>query len=139
MDATDLIKLHEGCRLKPYRCTANKLTIGWGRNLDDNGIDQEEADFMLDSDVIAVEKELGSNLSWFCSLDEVRQAVLTDMCFNLGWPRLSAFKKTLQHIEGGHYELAAIEMLNSKWARQVKNRAARLSEMMQSGKWPEVT
>ena len=35
--------LHEGLRLKPYRCTSNKLTIGVGRNLEDKGISKEEA------------------------------------------------------------------------------------------------
>ncbi|MDY0127369.1 MAG: hypothetical protein RBR69_04500 [Candidatus Cloacimonadaceae bacterium] len=34
---------HEGLRLKPYRCTAGKLTIGIGRNLNDCGITQSEA------------------------------------------------------------------------------------------------
>jgi lysozyme len=42
---------HEGLRLKPYRCTAGKLTIGIGRNLDDRGISQKEAYAMLERDI----------------------------------------------------------------------------------------
>jgi lysozyme len=47
----DLIKTHEGLRLNVYQCTAGKNTIGYGRNLDDNGISKDEADFMLRNDV----------------------------------------------------------------------------------------
>lgn len=45
---------HDGLRLKPYRDTRNKLTIGVGRNLDDVGITREEA-LMLPNNEIAME------------------------------------------------------------------------------------
>ena len=49
------LERHEGLRLKPYRDTVGKLTVGYGRNLEDVGISRDEADFMLDNDIDQVE------------------------------------------------------------------------------------
>ena len=57
------------------------------------------------------------------------------MAFNLGVNGLLGFRKTLALIEAGDYTKASVEMLDSKWARQVKGRATRLSEQMRTGKW----
>lgn len=130
--ATKLIKKHEGLRLTPYRCSSQKLTIGYGRNLQDNGITLEEAETMLQHDVSTAIKEAES-LSFFASLNEPRQAVIVDMVFNLGLPRFGMFKKMIAAIEKQHWHAAADEMLNSRWARQVGKRAKTLSEMMRLG------
>ena len=47
----ELIIFHEGFRNKPYRCSAGKLTIGFGRNLENKGISISEARMMLKSDI----------------------------------------------------------------------------------------
>ncbi len=130
--ATNLIKKHEGLRLKPYRCSSQKITIGYGRNLQDNGITLEEAEAMLQHDVGAAIKEAKS-LPFFESLNEPRQAVIVDMLFNMGLPRFGMFKKMIAAIECEHWHVAANEMLNSRWARQVGKRANTLSEMMRLG------
>jgi len=127
-----LIK-HEGIRLKPYLCTAGKLTVGVGRNLEDNGITYEEAVMMLGNDINRCDKELRENFAWFEGLDWTRQNVLIDMCFNLGINRLKKFRKTLALIEKGDYLTASEEMLNSRWAVQVKGRAKTLSRLMKDG------
>ena len=120
-------------RLKPYRCTAGKLSIGIGRNLDDVGISEDEAHFLLDNDINRVIVALASALPWFVEMDEVRQRVLVDMGFNLGVPGLLKFKNTLAAVERKDYEAAAKGMLASKWARQVKGRAETLARWMRSG------
>ena len=130
--ATKLIKKHEGLRLKPYRCSRQKITIGYGRNLQDNGISQEEADTLLQHDLDSAIQEAES-LPFFASLNEPRQAVIVDMVFNLGLPRFGMFKKMITAIECEHWHVAANEMLNSRWARQVGKRANTLSEMMRLG------
>ena len=56
------------------------------------------------------------------------QEVLVNMMFNLGRNRLGKFKKFIGHLENHHWKLASEEMLDSKWARQVGNRATRLSD-----------
>lgn len=123
---------HEGLRLKPYRCTAGKLTIGVGRNLDDRGITNVEAMVLLNNDILLVVNDLKRNLPWFEAAPETVQIVLADMCFNMGINRLLQFKKTLLHLERKEYVNAALEMLNSNWAVQVGKRAAKLSVMIRS-------
>jgi lysozyme len=130
-----MLELHEGNKRYPYRCTAGKLTIGVGFNLDDVGLYPEEIAFILDNRINLVRKGLESELPWFKDLDEVRQAVLIDMGYNLGVDGLLKFKRTLGSIQRGHYATAAIQMLESKWATQVGDRADRLSDMMETGEW----
>jgi len=126
---------HEGLRLKPYRCTAGKLTIGIGRNLDDRGISQKEAYAMLERDIQDCEQWLIDEIpEIYNKLDEVRQAVLLNMCFNLGIKGLLGFNNTLAFITSGDWERAANSMLVSKWAKQVGCKAIELSELMRKGK-----
>ena len=134
---TRQLRLHEGERLTPYRCTAGKLTIGVGRNLEDRGITREESAYLLANDIAAEERELLRALPWVAQLDEVRQRVLLDMSFNLGIVGLLNFKNTLATIRAGNYGKAAAMMLDSRWARQVGQRAQRLSQMMATGKDPQ--
>ena len=126
---------HEGLRLKPYRCTAGKLTIGIGRNLDDCGITESEAYIMLINDIMNCEKQLQARIpDIYNQLDEVRKSVLVNMCFNLGINGLLGFKNTLAFIKVGDWERAANNMLVSRWAKQVGRRAIELSELMRKGK-----
>ncbi len=139
---------HEGLRLKPYRCTAGKLTIGIGRNLDDRGISQKEAYALLERDIQDCEQQLLEEIpDVYNGLDEVRQSVLLNMCISipqsrfaplrepcyLGINGLLGFKNTLAFIAAGDWERAANGMLASKWAKQVGLRAIELSEMMRKG------
>jgi len=129
----DQIKLDEGFRSKPYQCTANKLTIGYGRNIEENGITESEAEILLLNDVKNTQMELCAKFDWFTMLNASRQGVLINMCFNLGMPRLLKFKKMLTALSDHNYPEAANQMLDSKWARQVGDRSARLSNTMREG------
>ena len=136
------LRLHEGERLKPYRCTAGKMTIGVGRNLDDRGITAAESAYLLGNDIDDSYAALLRALPWVAHLCEVRQRVLLDMAFNLGIKGLLTFKNTLATIQAGDYRKAGPMMLDSRWAGQVGKRADRLSTMMVTGKdprelWPE--
>ena len=125
---------HEGLRLDMYKDTVGIWTIGVGRNLEHVGLRNEaEARFLLRSDVLAIRAELERRLPWLDELDEVRQRVLLDMAFNLGVAGLCKFTATLDHGEARRYDQAAVEMLDSRWADQVGQRAVRLSEMMATG------
>jgi lysozyme len=132
---TEMVSLHEGVRRFPYRCTAGKLTIGVGFNLDDVGLYPEEIDFILSNRLRLVRTRLEKDLPWFSGLDEVRQAVLIDMGYNIGVDGLLKFKRTLGSVQRGDYAAAAVQMLESKWAGQVGKRAERLSDMMETGEW----
>lgn len=120
----------EGLRLKPYKDTVGKTTIGIGRNLDDVGISKDEAYLMLDNDIQRTSDSLDKNLPWWKTLDEVRQRVILNMAYNLGINSLLGFKNTLAAIQAGRYNDAADGMLASKWATQVGDRATRLAKMM---------
>lgn len=135
MDRTLLksqLERHEGLRLKPYRDTVGKLTVGYGRNLDDVGITPEEAELMLDNDIDAAEKHL-KTVDEYNGLDPIRQAVICNMCFNLGFYGLMAFRKMWKAIARKDYTEAAKQMLDSRWARQVGYRADELAQIMRSG------
>lgn len=123
----------EGIRSFPYKDTVGKLTIGVGRNLDSVGIHDDEAYLMLENDIHDAMHSLDKYLPWWRNLDEVRQRVLVNMCFNMGIAGLLGFKNTLAAIQAGRYTDAAAGMLASKWAGQVGARAQRLSEMMAKG------
>lgn len=132
-DALAMIRRHEGLRLKPYRCTAGRLTIGYGRNLDDVGISREEAEVMLQNDVRRSWQDLQAALPEVSAMTPARQAALTNMMFNLGRTRFSRFRKMLEALRLGDYEWAAREMLASTWAKQVGERATELATMMKEG------
>lgn len=130
-----LLVYHEGLRLKPYTCTAGKLTIGIGRNLEDNGISEKEALYMLRNDLARCQSELSSFR--FPGLNFARMLALRNMLFNIGLTRFSTFKKMIKALHLGEYEIAANEMLGSKWARQVGDRATCLAEIIRTGEVDE--
>jgi len=130
-----MLKRHEGLRLKPYKDSIGKLTIGIGRNLDDNGITEWEAGQLLRNDLRRSISEAESIFPWFLYLDEVRQDVVLNMLFNLGMSRLLGFKNMLSAMKERNYQLAATEMINSLWAKQVGLRAEELAYMMLYGEY----
>ena len=130
--AIEQLKIDEGFKGVPYLCTANKVTIGYGRNLSDNPLTEKEAEYLLLSDLTKVEAE-ANMIAYFSELNETRQAVIINMIYNLGITRLLKFKKMHKAIVNGKFNTAATEMLDSKWARQVGNRANRLAKQMREG------
>lgn len=124
---------HEGLRLKPYTDTANRLTIGVGRNLTDKGISQAEAMELLDNDIAIAASDVQINWPWSAGLEFPRLSVLLEMAFNLGVEHLRTFTKMLDALKRGDYDGAATEMLNSQWAKQVGQRAVTLAQIMRTG------
>jgi len=119
----------EGLRSAPYRCTSGKLTIGVGRNLDDVGISQDEALYLLDNDINGAVAELDRVWPWWRDLMHPAQRALVNMMFNLGALRFGQFRKMLAALETEDYSTAAEEALNSKWAAQVGDRAERIADL----------
>lgn len=131
--AKAMLRNDEGLRLKPYHCTADKLTIGYGRNLEDRGISENEAEVLLANDVSEIHEDLSEIYDFFNTLTPTRQAVLISMAFNLGLNGLNKFRKMIKAIEDNDYAEAASQMLDSRWANQVGKRAQRLSRLMVTG------
>jgi lysozyme len=133
IDVKKWIKSHEGLELKPYKDTVNKLTVGYGRNLQDNGISPEEAEFLFKNDFERCEKEL-NEWAWYRMQPEGVQCALMNMCFNLGMPKLLGFKRMIAALKNRDYTLAAKEALDSVWSKQVGDRAKDVAVMIREGK-----
>jgi lysozyme len=139
-----MLRRHEGevktnGRHVAYKCPEGYWTLGIGRNIDpENGIglSDEEVDFLLLNDINRVVKELEGQFNWFSSLNEARRDAMIDMCFNLGLPRLKGFVKALAAMQDKNYEVAYVEFMDSRWSRQVGQRANRLCNMIRSGEYP---
>lgn len=130
------IKNDEGFRPFAYYDSAGFLTIGYGRMIDkklNGGINTNEADFLLTNDINSATQQCEQHFSWFSKLSDPRQRAITEMCFNMGMPRLLGFVNMLIAIENYNFKEAAVEALNSKWAAQVPARAARIAGMLQTG------
>ena len=136
MDSKKLIeelKRDEGVKLFPYKCSANKLTIGVGRNIEERGITEDEANYLLKNDLTMCVEEVESIFTWYPYLTDSRKRVIVNMVFNLGLSRFLNFKKFIDAMEQKDYETAGKEMLDSKWAKQVGDRAKRLKQMIVEG------
>lgn len=134
-DILSQLRRDEELRLKVYTDTRGKQTIGYGRDLVDRGISVIEAETFLDNDVRDCTQTLVTRLPWFPALDPMRQGVLQNMCFNLGFEGLEKFPKFLMACAQGDWNAAADEMRDSLWAKEVGNRAVRLEQQMRSGIW----
>jgi lysozyme len=135
MDLESQIKRDEGLRLQPYKDSLGKLTIGYGRCLETRGISKDEAEYLLANDLSAVKLEVGKRFQWSSQLSAPRLAVLHNMAFNMGTEGLGRFVKFLAHAKDGEFDAAAIEMLDSAWAKQVGDRATKLAHQFASGEW----
>ena len=129
---TRMLIKDEDCKGFPYKCSEGYLTIGIGHNLEAAPLPHQIIMQIFKHDLYKVTDPL-TRLSWFSSLDTVRQSVIVDMAFNLGVAGLLKFKNMIAAIQSQDYEKAADEMIDSKWFRQVKSRGERLEHMMRTG------
>lgn len=130
--AKTIIGRHEGLRTRLYKDSVGKLTIGFGRNVEDVGIRVSEAQLMLENDIEDVETQLMRLVPCFQALSTNRQIVLVDMGF-MGVTKLMQFRKMFAALDQRDFETAADEMLASTWAAQVGQRAVELAAMMRAG------
>lgn len=138
---------HEGRRSVVYVDSEGHPTIGVGFNLDRGdaktllawvGADYaavmagapltgDQIDRLLDRTAADAVQSLRANIPGFDELPDVVQLALSDMCFNLGWPRLRCFVRTLAAVVRQDWSAMADEMLDSLWAKQVGARAQELA------------
>jgi lysozyme len=141
---------HEGCVLKPYRCSRGYLTIGVGRNLETNPLTSEElkvcgdykhgitknaAFYLLRNDIHRVVEECKKKISFWSQLDNERQYALIDMVFQLGLGGVLKFRNMLKSMGVGNYKEAAEHCLDSKYAKQTPNRAKRIAKTIECGRF----
>jgi lysozyme len=127
-----MLKRHEGFRNFPYEDTVGKLTIGFGRNLEDVGISKKEAEILLINDINKAIEDLISVLPESTTYGNSRFNALADMMFNLGKTKFRGFKKMIAALQSRDFKKAAEEMMDSKWAKQVGYRAKELARMVEA-------
>ena len=126
------IRQHEGWRDKAYQDSEGIWTIGYGTNLQELKIDKQQGEQWLELQI--QEATLGAGrFPEFALLNAVREDVFIEMVYNMGPGRVAGFRNMLRAIRDGEWEEAAIEMLDSKWARQVGRRARTLAKLMDAG------
>jgi lysozyme len=123
------LRRDEGIKEKLYKCTAGKISIGIGRNLEDRGITRDEAEYLLKNDMAETFADLDRACPWWKRLTPPQQRGLANMCFNLGLGRLLGFRQMLAALERGDGRAAADHALASLWARQVGERAQRIARL----------
>ena len=131
----EMIKRHEGVETHAYKCSQNKTTIGVGRNIDPDGgigLSEAEIDYLLNNDINRCIGEL-SGFVWFPDLNQERQNAIIDMVFNLGITRFKGFKNAIDAMSKSDFDTAADEFYDSRWAKQVGNRAIEICEMIRKG------
>jgi len=131
----ETLKRHEGVKDTLYKCTADKWTIGVGRNLEDVGLSEDEIDYLLQNDIERTKNLIERYMPWYSDLDEVRQEALINFVFNVGIGTAMKFKNAMAALEAHDYDTAAIEMMDSNWAKQVGNRAIEVTKMIRTGEY----
>ncbi len=148
---TNQLRKHEGIRHKVYVDTTGHRTIGIGFNLErmdapaivksvgadykdvvsgDYVLSYEQVGMLLSHDLKDIESQAETLIDNWQELSDVRQRVIVDMIFNLGYEGFRKFKNTRKHIMNGDFDKAASNMMQSLWAKQVKGRARILASMM---------
>lgn len=147
MDADNIVLLKkeltadEGNKKCPYLDSQDFWTIGIGHFIGKHRggwacISADQVNKLFEEDVADVISELDKHLPWWREMSPIRQRVIANMMFNMGWPTLKQFKNTLRYMSQGKYDLAATGMCKSLWATQVGDRASRLAHMMRADAMP---
>lgn len=123
-EAKEMLIKHEGIRVHPYKCSEDKLTIGIGRNLEANGISEEEAMYLLGNDIDRVINNLDKIFPAWKVMPKRARLVCIDMSFQMGITGFMNFRRTRALMEMGAWLEASEELLRSKYAVQTPNRAA---------------
>lgn len=92
-----------------------------------------QIDSLENRDIAIAVGALDEYANWWRAMDEMRQTVLANMCFNMGWGKLKEFANTLNAMHFADYKAAAVGMRASLWAKQVGDRAERLAKIMEQG------
>ena len=129
------LKIHEGFRSNVYTCSGGKKTVGYGRNLQDIGISEEEAEMLLKNDIYEATNQLLNAFPFMATFSDVRISAMINFTFNVGIGTVRKFSNTIEYLKNEDWEAAADEMMDSKWAEQVGDRAIQITEQIRTGRW----
>ena len=95
-------------------------------------VSEERGRECFDKDVESVLRDCTLLYKDFYELPEEAQQIIANMMFNMGYTRLSKFKGMKKGVDARDWNKAADEMVDSRWYKQVTNRANRLVERMRN-------
>lgn len=136
----NLLEYEEGYREKPYLCSEGYPTIGIGKRIGKKGDNLNHFDFTcpkpvayawLDEELKEIVKAL-NKLYWFNELSDDRRCIIVSMAYQMGIKGLFKFKGMIRAIESKDFNMAAVEALDSLWAKQTPNRANRHAEVLRN-------
>jgi len=113
-----------------YKDTLGFDSIGYGFAVKDLVLDEDIANIILQRKLEALIRSIEFKFSWYADLPNAVKDVVIEMCYQLGVTGFSKFKKTIEHLKCEEWELAASEMLISRWQKQTPNRAKALSDKL---------
>tara|TARA_R100001594_G_scaffold58135_1_gene92113 strand:+ start:161 stop:571 length:411 start_codon:yes stop_codon:yes gene_type:complete len=131
-DLLNRIKEHEGFRDKVYKCTEGFDTIGYGFAIKDLVLDEDIAEEILLRKVESLISRVRKKFNWLDTVPPAVQGVLVEMSYQMGVSGVSKFKKALHAMQMFQWNVAADELLDSRWAKQTPNRAKELSNIIRS-------
>ena len=95
-------------------------------------VSEERVNAVFEKDVAIYMSEAKKVFPNLEQLPEEAQQVIVNMTFNMGAPRLAKFKKFIAGVNASDWNTAAVEMMDSRWAKQVGNRAERLRDRIKA-------
>ena len=134
------VKQHEGYRNKVYKDTLGKRTVGYGHLcVEDHWEDNREytvpeLERVLEADLNNAIQGTESLCSNCPDLKDQAKELIVEMVFQLGKTGVSKFRNMWKALgqDPPQYDVAAKEMLDSRWAKQTPNRAKEMSDHMRS-------
>ena len=130
------LKIDEGVKYEIYKDHLGYPTFGIGHLITENDpehgkpdgtkISEDRVNEIFETDVAKFVSEAKILFPDLDDLPDVAQQVIVKMAFNMGRPRLSKFKNFIAGVNDRDWTRAAEEMMDSRWATQVGDRAIRL-------------
>ncbi len=124
-----------GETIKPGTIIKGNITIAIGRDVQNFGLSEDEIQMLLKNDIKRIIEE-ARNFPFYEKLNQARKIVILSMLFNLGLTRFNKFIKFKKAVHAGSYDVAAMEMRDSLYYRQLSHRVEKLAVWMDSGTIP---
>ena len=131
-DLLEKIKHHEGFVEHVYDDSLGIPTIGYGFAIKDLVLDEDIAEEILIRKLEKLKRNANARFQWLEDMPQEVQAVILNMCYQLGVTGVSKFRKAISALQEGEWQEAADEMLDSLWARQTPNRATELANIVRN-------
>ena len=130
MSLIEDIKESEGFRDKVYKDTLGIDTIGYGFAIKDLVLEEDICDMILERKLEKLKAKADAKFKFLKDIPQEKSDIVYEMCYQMGFAGFCKFKKAIANMKDKNWKAAAVEMLDSKWAKQTANRANRLADII---------